>query len=79
VERLREMLDRNTQALTAAEPYFGPNFAAARIILDGARADNVGLHWASGAVAGPQGCTCGNTGCLHTVCWRIYSYAPAEA
>jgi hypothetical protein len=78
VERLKAKLDANTAALTKLEPYFGPNFAAARIILDGARADNVGLSWASGAVCGPQGCSCGNTGCLHQICWRIYAFQGAS-
>jgi hypothetical protein len=77
VERLKAKLDASCAQLCANEPYFTPNFQAARIILDGARAGNTGLRWASGAICGPLGCTCGDKGCLHQVCWRIYSHGRA--
>jgi hypothetical protein len=79
MERLKALLDANAAALTEQEPYFAANFAAARIILDGARAHNVGLTWASGAVCGAHGCSCGNKGCLHVTAWRIYDYATPRA
>jgi hypothetical protein len=72
MDRLKTMLDRHVAALAEREPFFAPNFAAARVILDGAKVDNVGLRWASGAVCGPSGCSCGNRGCLHAVAWRLF-------
>lgn len=72
MNRLDPMLDRNLAALSAAEPYFAPAFQAARNLLDGAVVGNNGLHFPSGAIAGPHGCTCGNRACLHQVGWRIY-------
>ena len=65
--------DRNLARLSAAEPYFAPNFTAARPLLDSAKSSGDGLTFPSGAVCGAHGCTCGDTGCLHRVAWRIYA------
>lgn len=72
MDRLHTLLDAHLAALTAAEPYFAPNFAAARRLLDGAKAGNHGLTWATGAVCGAQGCSCGDRGCLHQTAWRLF-------
>lgn len=67
-------LDCNVAQLAQAEPYFAPNFKAARVLLDGARESKEGLIFPSGAVCGPRGCSCGNRGCLHQTAWRVFSY-----
>lgn len=72
---LSTLFDRNAAALTAREPYFAPTFESARSLLDAAHAGNGGLHWSTGAVCGPHGCSCGDKACLHQVSWRIYSHA----
>jgi hypothetical protein len=71
MDKLHTMLDRHLATLTEREPYFAPNFQAARVLLDGAIAGNGGLIWPH-AVCGPLGCSCGNRACLHRICWRIY-------
>lgn len=68
-----EELDRNLAALCAKERFFTPTFTAARNLLDAAWADNTGLHFPMGDIAGPHGCTCGNRGCLHQVAWRVWN------
>lgn len=77
MHRLANMFDRNVAAMCAKERYFAPAFHAARNLLDNVLADNTGLHFPSGAIAGPHGCSCGNRACLHQVAWRIYNYADA--
>ena len=72
MDKLTRLLDRNLAQLTEREPYFAPNFAAARVLLDSAHAGNGGLHFPGGAVCGPRGCTCSNRACLHPTCWRVY-------
>lgn len=74
MERLKALLDKNCASLCAAERYFTASFIAARQLLDGAHADNVGLQFPSGAVCGPHGCSCGDKGCLHAIAWKIYTY-----
>ena len=71
MDRLKTTLDRNLAVLCEREPYFAPNFAAARVLLDSARAGNGGLTFGK-VVCGPQGCSCGNRACLHMTGWRIY-------
>ncbi len=71
--KIKGLLDRHLAQLSQAEPFFAPTFERARMLLDGAAIGNGGLRWASGAVCGPQGCTCGNRACLHAVGWRIYT------
>lgn len=68
----KAQLDHNMARLSTAEPYFAPNFAAARPLLDSAKASGEGLRFPSGATCGPEGCSCGNRGCLHTTAWRVY-------
>lgn len=72
MDRLKTMLDANVASLCEKERYFAPAFQAARNLLDSATAHNGGLAFPSGAVAGPQGCSCGNRACLHQVAWRIF-------
>lgn len=71
----KQTLDQHLAALCAKERYFIPAFTAARNLLDAVEADTTGLHFPSGAVAGPHGCTCGNRACLHQVAWRIWNGA----
>lgn len=70
-----QQLDANAARLCAREPYFAPNFEAARALLQAATIDADGLYWSGGALCGPQGCSCGNRGCLHQTAWRIFCYA----
>lgn len=72
MERMKELLDAHLAALIAREPYFAPNFTAARRLLDGAKIGNNGLTWHSGAVCGPTGCSCSDRGCLHRLSWRVF-------
>lgn len=69
---LSTMLNRNARALSKKEPTFAPQFDAARRLLNSAMIGNGGLVWASGAVCGPEGCTCGNPACLHRPAYRIF-------
>lgn len=72
MERMKDLLDAHLAALISAEPYFAPNFTAARRLLDGAKACNGGLRWSTGAVCGPQGCSCSDRGCLHRLSWLVF-------
>jgi hypothetical protein len=71
MDKLKTLLDHNLTALCEAEPYFAPNFAAARVLLDAAKAGNGGLTFGA-TTCGPHGCSCGNRACLHQTAWRVY-------
>jgi hypothetical protein len=70
--KIKGLLDAHLAQLAQAEPYFAPNFQAARVLLDSALDKDGGLRWASGATCGPRGCSCGNKACLHATAWRLY-------
>ncbi len=68
----RTQLDANLARLSALEPYFAPNFAAARPMLDSAKEDGGALRFPSGATCDSTGCSCGNRGCLHVTAFRVW-------
>lgn len=68
----QQRIDRNLATLTAKEPFFAETYEAARALLHHCYTGNGGLHF-SGAVCGPQGCSCGQPACLHRIAFRLYA------
>lgn len=72
-----ERIAQNAAQFSLHEPYFAPNFEAARRLLTYAvfGVDEVGeatVKYPNGAVASATGCTCGNPGCLHMTGRMLY-------
>ena len=73
---ITDRLARNARAMADAEPYFAERYELARRYTAHAKADNGGLHYPDGYVAGPNGCTCTDAGhveCIHAIGWRLYT------
>lgn len=70
---LDKRLDAACRALEAREPWFAPNFEAARALLHTARCGAGIVKFPNGIVCGPDGCNCANRACLHPLCFRMYA------
>lgn len=70
---LDKRLDAACRALEAREPWFAPNFEAARALLNSATFGAGVVKFPHGIVCGPDGCNCGNRACLHAGAWRMYA------
>ena len=70
---LDKRLDQACAALAAKEPWFAPNFLAARAILHTATCGAGIVKFPHGVRCGPEGCSCGNRACLHQLGWKMYT------
>lgn len=70
---LNERLDAACRALEAREPWFTPNFEAARALLHSATFGAGVVKYPNGVRCGPEGCSCNNPACLHRLGWKMYA------